>query len=192
MTSKVSGGKRLTQLAHELILSAVTPGETVLDATMGNGHDTLFLARLVGEHGLVHAFDVQDQALAMTQKRLEEAFIPASQVCLHKLSHEHLDTPVGSQSIGAFMFNLGYLPGSSKEWVTRPETTLTALAKAISLLRPGGLGTVLAYRGHPGGMEEARSVLSYLRGQSDRLGLRCFESSNSLPTSPCLYVIDRL
>lgn len=39
-------------------------GDTVIDATAGNGHDTVFLAQLVGRQGRVWAFDVQSSALA--------------------------------------------------------------------------------------------------------------------------------
>ena len=46
------------------------PGETVVDATAGNGNDTQFLAELVGENGHVLAFDIQQAALDSTAERL--------------------------------------------------------------------------------------------------------------------------
>ncbi len=42
-----------------------------MDATMGNGHDTLFLAKLAKQ---VYAFDIQEQALEKTQERLSSGW----------------------------------------------------------------------------------------------------------------------
>ena len=44
--------------SHQL-LKVVEPGDFVIDATMGNGHDTAFLAELVGPSGEVFAFDIK-------------------------------------------------------------------------------------------------------------------------------------
>ena len=66
-------------LAADILRQAVAPGDTAVDATMGNGHDTLFLCQLVGEGGRVYAFDVQAQAVESTKKRLTEAY--AGQIC---------------------------------------------------------------------------------------------------------------
>ena len=46
-------------LAQEILERSVLPGDAVIDATMGNGHDTAFLCRAVGPSGRVYAFDVQ-------------------------------------------------------------------------------------------------------------------------------------
>ena len=50
----------LIELAHKVISERVKAGDTVVDATIGNGHDTLFLAKCVGMKGRVIGFDVQD------------------------------------------------------------------------------------------------------------------------------------
>ena len=60
--------KRLTQIAHEAIAAVLHDGDTTIDATAGNGHDTLMLARLVGESGRVIAFDVQSDAIIATRR----------------------------------------------------------------------------------------------------------------------------
>ena len=64
-----------TQLAHQLLSDRLEGGEVVVDATAGNGHDTLFLARQVGPSGTVYSFDVQEEAIGLTRSRLEEAQI---------------------------------------------------------------------------------------------------------------------
>ncbi len=52
-------------------MQAVTGGNYI-DATMGNGNDTLFLCRMAGKTGHVTAFHIQQQALEATEKLLEE------------------------------------------------------------------------------------------------------------------------
>lgn len=148
--------ERPTQHAHEVVQSVVRPGETVVDATAGNGHDTLFLAQCVGERGRVVAFDVQEAAIASTRRRLADAGV-GERVELWGESHASMARRV-APGVAAVMFNLGYLPGGDHGRITRTEETLPALAAAVSLLRPGGVVTVVCYPGHPGGEEEAAAV----------------------------------
>ena len=54
---------RLLDLQKQLILTHLHAGDTAVDFTMGNGHDTEFLSKTVGEHGHVYAF-VQSAAAA--------------------------------------------------------------------------------------------------------------------------------
>ncbi len=57
--------------SHDMIQKIVLPGDIVIDATAGNGNDTLFLAGLVGETGRVYSFDIQARAIEKTRKKLE-------------------------------------------------------------------------------------------------------------------------
>lgn len=148
--------------AHQLIRQKVQPGDTVIDATIGNGVDTLFLAKLVGPSGQVYGFDIQEEAIQSTQNRLEQE-LPSSAlyVTLIQDSHHRLVSylPEPQQGrITAAMFNLGYLPGADTRTITRPDTTLPALEAAVASLRRGGLLTVVLYPGHEGGQEEADRV----------------------------------
>ncbi|MCA1804623.1 MAG: methyltransferase domain-containing protein, partial [Xanthomonadaceae bacterium] len=142
------------------------PGMPAIDATVGNGHDTLFLARQVGATGQVYGFDLQASALAAASARLLAAGV-ADRVSLLHAGHEtmaaHLPAALQGR-IQAIMFNLGYLPGSDRQCITRPASTLQALRQALGWLAPGGLLTVLAYRGHAGGAEEADAVAHWLQG----------------------------
>lgn len=146
--------------AHKLIEERVQIGEEAIDATAGNGVDTAFLAGLVGPEGRVYAFDIQQQALEHTVARLAKQQ-SAAQVQLHL--HNHADMlrilpPDRMERIAAVMFNLGYLPGEEHATITRADSTLTALQAASTLLRRGGIITIVLYTGHPGGMEEAEAV----------------------------------
>src|SRR5512140_3290733 len=143
-------------LAHFFLAERVKPGDLVVDATCGNGHDTLFLAGLVGPAGRVWAFDVQEEALAATRALLSEAGC-LEQVEMVAAGHELLAESVQAP-IKAVVFNLGYLPGGDKQLVTRPEQTVAALQQSADLLMPGGIITVCVYTGHPGGVEEGRAV----------------------------------
>lgn len=138
------------------------PWPVAVDGTAGNGHDTLFLARLVGARGLVHAFDVQPRALARTAERLAAQGLE-ERVALHGRGHEELAAVLASQGawpsrITAAMFNLGFLPGSDRSVTTRSETTLTALEALLPLVVPGGIVSLHVYAGHPGGADEAAAL----------------------------------
>lgn len=158
----------LTRLAHELLRQHLRPGDIAIDATAGNGHDTLFLAQQVGSQGSVHAYDIQVQALQTTRDRLKHAACGA-RVHLHETSHEHLLETLPDDypgQISAITFNLGYLPGSDHRITTRSESTMAALQQSLKLLRRGGVLSILAYRGHPGGQEEADRIDQWCESQS--------------------------
>ena len=146
--------------AHTLAVGAVRPGGVAVDATVGNGHDTVVLARAVGEDGRVFGFDVQAEALRATRSRLNGQGL-ADRVGLFEAGHEtmevHVPPPVHGR-VDAVTFNLGYLPGSDSGLTTTPSTTRPALDAAVRLLRPGGVVTVVVYTGHEGGREEAAAV----------------------------------
>ncbi len=150
------------QMSHEMVSSAVKEGSVAIDATCGNGNDTALLARLVGESGTVFAFDIQREAIENTQRLLSDnGLLP--RVRLIEDGHEHLGEYVDVR-VSAVMFNLGYLPGgSSREVITRPETTLAAMKSSVDLLQPGGLLTAVIYTGHPGGVREREAVLAWCR-----------------------------
>lgn len=150
----------LVQQAHVAFSAIVKEGDTAIDATVGNGHDTLFLAREVGESGKVYGFDIQEAALDTAYKRLQAEGM-ADRVSLYHAGHEAMAVVLPESVRGrvkAVIFNLGYLPGGDKQRTTAISTTLAALGQALSLLAPGGAISVLAYTGHPGGREEAEAV----------------------------------
>jgi tRNA A58 N-methylase Trm61 len=152
--------KKPLEFARELISSALNTGEIAIDATCGNGYDTVFLAELVGDNGSVLAFDIQEQAIENTRQRLAAADLSGC-VSLILDSHEnlsrHLDGPVK-----AAMFNLGYLPGGNHSVVTKPESTIKALSAVLDSLTVGGMVTLVVYSGHPGGEVEYQTVKKYL------------------------------
>jgi predicted methyltransferase len=152
---------RPTALARTLLHEVIQHGDTVIDATAGNGHDTQFLAECVGPDGSVLAFDIQENAIHATSDRLREAGL-ASRVRLYQTSHAHMAAHAEPGSVSAIMFNLGYLPGDDHQLTTEAATTLAALNAATSLLKPGGTLTIVCYPGHAEGATEAAEVETWL------------------------------
>lgn len=174
---------RLTELAHERWRAVLRPGDTAVDATVGNGHDTLVLARLVGPTGRVIGFDVQPDALFAARQRLDDAgFLDAR---LYFDDHRKIAEFV-TGSVRVVCFNLGYLPGGDKTVTTRRESTIPAIAAAASILVPGGVLTVIGYRGHPGGTEETDAVREKLNSMKE-FAVEEIPGGES-PTSPVLFV----
>lgn len=151
----------ILSFAHQLVRERVQPGETVIDATLGNGHDTLFLAQTTGDRGHVYGFDVQEAAVEASRRRLASAGIEEERYTLFLRNHaEMLDVlPSGVRGhVAAVMFNLGYLPGSDRRIMTQEASTLQALDAALAVLRSGGIITAVVYPGHEGGEREAAAV----------------------------------
>ena len=155
--------ERPTQRAHREVAAVLREGDLAIDATAGNGHDTLFLAQQVGESGRVVAFDLQEDAIRATRERLESAGV-AERVSLVHGSHALLGGQVGKGEAAVAMFNLGYLPGGDHGVITQKEETLKALGQALEVLREGGLLSVICYPGHPGGFEESQAVVMWADG----------------------------
>ena len=147
--------------AEELIRQAVEPGARVIDATMGNGYDTQWLAELVGESGHVYGFDIQLEAVNRTRDRLAAAGLENRATLFHA-GHEHIAELVG-EPVDAAVFNLGWLPGTDKALRTRAETTLTALNAALDRLKEGALMTICVYPGHPEGRDELDRLIAWGR-----------------------------
>ncbi|MCX7772977.1 MAG: methyltransferase domain-containing protein [Clostridia bacterium] len=152
--------KKALLQAHELAEKIVRPGDAVIDATMGNGHDTLFMADLVGEAGRVYAFDIQESAVAKTRERIEKAGFTSRCHLIHD-GHQNMDLYV-KEPVKLIIYNLGYLPGGDHNIGTRAETTIAAVEKSLSLISNDGLVIIVIYHGGDSGFEERDALLSYL------------------------------
>lgn len=153
----------LTEQVHNELANRIKPGYWVIDATAGNGYDSVFLARQVGAAGRLYALDIQKGALETTQQRLA-----AAKCCDHaylvKGDHAYMNDLLPGDAIGriaAIIFNLGYLPAGDKRCTTQTVSTLAALQQGLDLLSPSGCISVLAYPGHAGGREECEAVKNW-------------------------------
>jgi hypothetical protein len=179
---------RLLDLQKQLILSHLGEGDTAVDFTMGNGYDTEFLSKTVGERGRVYAFDIQEQAVASTAAHLRESGCPQNYTLI-RASHHTVKDYV-KEPIKAGMFNLGYLPGGDKSITTMRVTTMPAIEAAIDLLGPKSILSVAIYPGHEEGDAEGKMVSEYLSTLDRfRVSVAQIKIINS-PTSPYFMVVE--
>lgn len=161
---------RILDYAHSLMEKAVQNGDIVVDGTCGNGYDTTFLAKIVGKQGHVYAFDVQEEAINHTQERLRKEGVSEQATVIHD-SHanvqEHLQAE-HKENVQAAIYNLGYLPGSDKTVITKPEETIKSVENVLTILKKGGLIVLVVYHGHPGGNEEKDAILEYVTSLDSR------------------------
>ncbi len=156
---------RPTEIAWSLLRQAISVGDLVIDATAGNGHDTVFLAECVGPQGRVIAFDVQDEAIRAAALRVEAAGL-SPRVEFHVKSHVRMEEHAQPGSVAAVMFNLGYLPGADHGTTTVVGETLSAMEATARLLKPGGVLSVVCYPGHEAGAVEAHAVEDWISART--------------------------
>ena len=65
--------KNAQQFSHEMILSVNLGDGIFIDATAGNGHDTLFMAQHIEKGSKILAFDIQEKAILQTRQLLKIA-----------------------------------------------------------------------------------------------------------------------
>ena len=177
---------RILPFAKSLLEAAISPSDTVIDATAGNGYDTVFLARIAHT---VHSFDIQESAIQSTRLKVTEAAL--SNVQLHHTGHENVLSFV-QEEIGAAIFNLGYLPGSDEILTTHGPTTWKAVTDILTLLKKNGLIVLVVYHGHEAGKVE-KSYLEERIGELDshKYQVLRYEFANR-PTSPYVLAIEKL
>ena len=178
----------LLKTEKQFISTHIKEGGTVVDFTMGNGHDTLWLSRAVGKDGKVYAFDIQQDALDSTAHLLESEGADKNYTLILD-SHHNVKNYV-SEPIKAGMFNLGYLPGGNKSITTMRATTLPAIEAAIDLLGKDAILLIAVYPGHPEGDAEGKEITEYLSTLS-RFKVCCTKVQivNS-PSSPYFMMIE--
>jgi len=203
---------RTTEFVQLILRQYIAEGDRVLDATMGNGLDTLALARMVGIHqgkGQVYAFDVQQEALDATGELLKkngyeyftvkdhhrsiENIVPdaAGSIYLYLDSHANLDRYIQGQ-LEAAVFNLGYLPGGNKEITTEAEAVLAAVKKTATLLKQNGLIAIVLYPGHQRGKVEKIMLLDYMKLLlPSAFHAELIETVNQPEDAPCIALITR-
>lgn len=176
------------KFSHELLGRALGPGDRALDATAGNGKDTLFLAHQVGPEGKVVSIDIQQEAVEKTQKLLQKEKV-RDRVEVIQGDHGYLDD-LTRGPFQAIAFNLGYLPGSNHEIVTDPETTIKAIRKALEMLAPGGIITVVAYHGHPEGKAELATLEKFLPTlNQEKVAVLQYRFINQANNPPILFAL---
>jgi len=193
------GFMSVLSFAHKLIMERLAPGDRAIDATVGTGADTLFLARTVGPRGGVYGFDIQSAALTLAEERLQTAVnsgevLPPVSLLLE--SHAAMAEAIPSDwhgTVGAVMFNLGYLPSPSadKAIITMTDSSIAALEAALRLLRPGGIITAVLYPGHEGGDQESAAILAWASEVSTQVAQSIVYRQLQRSTSPYVIALEK-
>lgn len=185
---------RILPFAKQLIQSAVEKGDTVIDATIGNGHDTVFLAELVGEKGHVFGFDIQEDAINKTAERLMKAELK-ERVTLHQLGHQHLRSTIPDNlhgSISGAIFNLGYLPGGDTTIVTIPDTTISAIEQLLEIIKPEGIIVIVIYHGHKEGQVERDNLMKFVQAINPSIAhVLHYQFINKFNNPPYIIAIEK-
>lgn len=179
----------LLDLQKKFLLEHLGEGDVAVDFTMGNGHDTVFLSKTVGESGKVYAFDIQEKALVSTEKNLVDSGCPKNWTLIRE-SHDKAPEFV-KEPIKAGVFNLGYLPGSgNKELTTLRKTTIPAVKNAMAMLGSDAILIVAVYPGHPEGEAEGRELAELFEKESRfKYTIARIKLLNS-PTSPFFMTVE--
>lgn len=183
------------QLAHHYWKQVLLPGDHVLDLTCGNGHDTLFLANIVlsNAKGSIHAYDIQEEAIIQTKKRLVEAFDSKKmqEVYFQQKCHSALPSKNDLPPIKLIVYNLGYLPGGSKACTTQTSSTIKSLESALGLLSPGGVISIMCYPGHAEGKLEESAIVDWVKDLNAREWHCCHHCQVNGNKAPSLLLIQK-
>jgi tRNA1(Val) A37 N6-methylase TrmN6 len=145
--------KKLTVLMHDFLKDLIKKDMVCIDATCGNGHDTLFLSQ---HCKFVYAYDIQEQAIKNTKRRLLE-FKKNNVEYLNK-SHDTFNDI--KTNVDIIVYNLGYLPRSDKTIKTTSKTTIESVKNGLIKLNKHGILALLIYRGHQEGKLEYNDLMN--------------------------------
>lgn len=179
---------QITEWCHHFMENHVKEGDFCIDATAGNGNDTLFLCQLVGETGKVLAFDIQKEAVEHTKQRLSDAGIEEwAQVLLD--SHTNMYKYVKRESVDCIVFNFGYLPGGDHQLATKADTSVEAIRQGLELLKVGGMMSLCIYSGGDSGFQERDAILSFLKSLDTKRYLVILSAYYNRPNNPPIPVM---
>lgn len=179
---------QITEWCHHFIRNHVQNGDICVDATCGNGNDTQLLCELVGDEGQVFAFDIQEQAVEATKKRLEEDRL-SERVRILLDSHVHMREYVQDDSVSCIVFNFGYLPGGDHSIATQKESSIQAIHEGLHLLKKGGIMSLCIYSGGDTGFEEKDAILEELKQLDGKKYLVIVSSYHNRRNNPPLPVL---
>ncbi len=178
------------EITRKFIYMHIKEGKVVLDCTVGNGNDTILLAKLVGDKGKVYGFDIQRKAIEITKQRLIDEEL-LDRVVLIEDGHENIDSYI-EEKLDFVIYNLGYLPKGDKNIKTNSSTTLVSLEKSLDLLKENGLLLITCYVGHEGGMEEKNSVEEFLSKLNQKeFNVLKYDFINQINSPPVLYGVEK-
>lgn len=180
-------------LAHFYWMHLLKDGDIVIDATCGNGHDTLKIASFSVSLQNLFAFDIQEEAIQNTTLLLKKHLSPKKQeqIILEKRCHSTFPSSMEKETIRLIIYNLGYLPGGDKTKTTLESSTLESIQEGQKLLQPGGMISVTCYPGHLEGEKEQEKILSYTSTLCPQDWSCCHHTWMNRKKSPTLLLIQK-
>lgn len=183
----------VTDISKIYLEKVINQGDIVVDATMGNGYDTKYLAEAVGDTGMVYAFDIQESAIDSTKQLLDKNGLYGNAKLIldgHENILNHIDA---LDKVSCVIFNLGYLPKGDHSLVTKPETTLKAMEGSLKLIKPNGVVCIAIYTGHDGGEEEQSAVFEFAKNLSQsKFSVLETKFVNQVNSPPQLIMIEKI
>ncbi|OON93652.1 MAG: SAM-dependent methyltransferase [Candidatus Epulonipiscioides saccharophilum] len=182
--------KQMLEYSKFLIKEAVKPGDKVIDATCGNGYDTLFLAEIVGPEGKVYGFDIQKNAIIATKALLDQHKITNVELIedSHEKAHKYID-----HALSAVVFNLGYLPKGDHNITTQPSSTIMAIHNILPYLKKHGLVVITIYHGHMNGKAEKMALQNYCQMlEQKKFSVLEYKFINQQNDAPFIIAIEKL
>lgn len=174
----------LTALVHDLLSVLITKDDTIIDMTLGNGFDTLFISSLAKK---VYSFDIQLEAINSSKTILEKI----DNVTLIHDSHVNILSYV--ESFKGAIYNLGYLPKGDKKITTNAKSTIQSLQTVLNNINPDGFVLMTVYRGHEEGFYEHKELSNYLKTlQTNQYQIITFNLFNDKDTNPYVIYIKKV
>lgn len=156
--------KRNTELVKEVMRRVIKENDLCIDATLGDGNDSLYMYNL---NAKVMSFDIQDEAITSSRNLFLENNIKLDDNKRIKFildSHSNIDKYLNeNDKIKFATFNLGYLPSGDKSIITKYDSTISAIDKILNYLDKDGVISIICYYEHDGGLEEKTHVDDYLK-----------------------------
>ena len=183
--------KNVLSIAKNIIKDNVNENSTIIDATAGNGNDTLFFKNIIKDTGKIYCFDIQKKAIENTKTKLLDNGFGLENVILINDSHDTVDKYI-DEEIDFVIYNLGYLPGGNHSIITTSETTIKSIEKCIRYLKKFGKIIIVGYIGHMGGKLEIESIHKYLSNLDQKLfNIFKIEFINQVNFPPLLYCLEK-
>ena len=179
-------------LAHIIWKLHLPSNPLIIDATVGNGQDTLFLADLANNlNGQLIGIDIQKQAIDSTQSKLIEHPSLLRRVQLFHQSHATFPSMINPESVDLIVYNLGYLPGADKSITTLSSSTIESVRNGLNLIKAGGIISITCYPGHEEGFHEYNALIAYTQTFDKKIyGITKHEWVNR-KSSPILLLIQK-
>lgn len=166
----------------------------VIDATCGNGYDSLFVSQILIEsmNGSLFCFDIQKEAIDATTFLLKNSLTTAAfeKIIFFNESHEDFSKYIKTK-VNLIIYNLGYLPKGNRELTTKVETTLSSIRSGLSLLDDRGALSITCYPGHIEGEKEEKALISFLSTLDNYKYSVCYHKWLNADKAPSFFWVEK-